>query len=75
MDPQGFPAFEAMQKWVEKGVAPDTIIFGQREPGSAKGQGKIYRTRPVCAYPKIAHYKGNGDPNDAGSFACVAPPK
>jgi feruloyl esterase len=29
-------------------------------------------TRPLCAYPNVAQYKGSGDPNDAANFACVA---
>jgi hypothetical protein len=27
-------------------------------------------TRPLCAYPQVAKYKGTGDTNDAGSFGC-----
>jgi feruloyl esterase len=75
MSPQDFDAFGAIQKWVEKGIAPDTITFAQREGGGARDQGKVYRTRPVCAYPKVAKYKGSGDPNDAASFICAAPGK
>jgi feruloyl esterase len=68
-----FKALEAMQEWVEKGKAPEQIIYSHRE-GGGRG-GKVYRTRPVCAYPKVAKYKGTGDINDAGSFTCVAPAK
>jgi feruloyl esterase len=32
--------------------------------------GKVDRTRPLCPYPKMAHYKGTGDPNDAANFVC-----
>jgi feruloyl esterase len=59
----------ALDRWVEKGVAPDHLI----------GTGKVATdpakvlTRPLCAYPKIARYKGNGDINDARSFSCLAP--
>jgi hypothetical protein len=24
----------------------------------------------LCAYPKYAHYKGQGDPEDARNFEC-----
>ena len=37
------------------------------------GGGEVYRTRPVCAYPKQARYKGTGDINDAANFECVDP--
>ncbi len=33
--------------------------------------GEVYRTRPVCAYPKHAKYEGTGDINDAANFECV----
>jgi feruloyl esterase len=29
-------------------------------------------TRPLCAYPQAAKYKGSGDTNDAASFVCDA---
>jgi Tannase and feruloyl esterase len=28
------------------------------------------RTRPLCAYPKVATYKGSGSIEDAASFDC-----
>ncbi len=37
--------------------------------------GKVYRTRPVWAYPKAAQYTGSGDINDAADFSCTAPGK
>jgi feruloyl esterase len=62
-----FDSFTAIQNWVEKGQAPDTITFAQRDKGA------IYRTRPACAYPKVPKYKGSGDINKAESFDCVNP--
>jgi len=35
--------------------------------------GKAVRTRPLCAYPEVARYKGSGSIDDAASFACVKP--
>ena len=35
--------------------------------------GKVTTTRPLCAYPQAARYKGKGDPNDAASFECAVP--
>ena len=29
------------------------------------------KTRPVCAYPRIAMYSGHGDPNSPGTWACT----
>jgi len=57
-----FDMLSAVSNWVEKGVAPESVIAtGQAFPG---------RSRPLCADPKHAQYKGQGDPNDAGNFKC-----
>jgi pimeloyl-ACP methyl ester carboxylesterase len=58
-----FDMLAAVVDWTEKGVAPDSVIAtGKDFPG---------RSRPLCAYPKHAQYKGRGDPQDAANFACV----
>jgi feruloyl esterase len=28
------------------------------------------RTRPLCAYPKVARYKGSGNVEQASNFTC-----
>lgn len=57
-----FDALGAVMKWVEKGEAPDLIVAtGNHFPGVS---------RPLCAYPKHAQYKGSGDPKDARNFVC-----
>ena len=59
-----FDSIGALEKWVEKGVAPDTMLgVGQ--------QGTL--TRPMCPYPQYAEYKGTGDLKDASNWACKAP--
>jgi len=72
-NPQGFKVFEALQEWVEEGKAPERIIYEHTKGGGMMGGGTAYRTRPVCAYPRQARYKGSGDPNDAANFSCVDP--
>jgi pimeloyl-ACP methyl ester carboxylesterase len=54
---------QAMVDWVEKGQAPERI--------EAKGS-QVFpgRTRPLCAYPNVATYKGNGSIEDAANFSC-----
>jgi hypothetical protein len=32
-------------------------------------------TRPLCAFPKVAQYKGSGDGNDEANFVCAEPRK
>lgn len=57
-----FDLLGAMVDWVEKGTAPQSVIAtGKSFPG---------RSRPLCAYPKHAQYKGQGDTQDANSFEC-----
>jgi feruloyl esterase len=57
-----FDLLGAMVNWVEKGTAPTSVIAtGKAFPG---------RRRPLCPYPKHAHYKGQGDTEDATSFEC-----
>jgi feruloyl esterase len=62
-----FDAFGALVNWVEKGMAPDQIVA--RAGAATPWPG---RTRPLCAYPKIARYKGKGSLEDASSFECAA---
>ena len=64
---EDFDTLKAVEQWVEKGVAPEKIIYSHRD------RGKVYRTRPVCAYPNVAIYRGSGDPNDAANFSCGTP--
>jgi feruloyl esterase len=54
----------ALDRWVEQGVAPERIV------GARMTDGKVTRTRPLCAYPKRAVYNGSGSTDDASSFTC-----
>ena len=37
---------------------------------SHSAAGKTDRTRPRCAYPKVAKYTGSGSIDDAANFVC-----
>lgn len=58
----------ALERWVEDGVAPKQIT-AVKYVNDQPAQG-VMRTRPLCAYPKVAVYKGSGSTNDAANFAC-----
>jgi len=58
-----FDSIGTLEKWVEKGVAPDTIL----------GTGAQGMTRPLCPYPQFADYKGSGDLKDGRNWSCKAP--
>lgn len=60
-----FDALTALEKWVEQGHAPQSIV--------AKGTAFPGRTRPLCPYPQYAAYNGSGDPQDAENFNCKSP--
>ncbi len=64
--------FDSLESWVEKGSPEEDVFATKYEPG-ANGAMKAAFTRPLCAYPKVAHYKGSGDTSDAVNFTCVAP--
>ncbi len=63
--------YQALEQWVEKGLAPDKIIAKKFVSEADHTQG-VKMTRPLCPYPQSAKYKGTGDTNDAANFACVA---
>jgi hypothetical protein len=63
--PSVFDMFGALVQWVENDQVPDRIIASQIVGGT------VVRTRPLCAYPFVAHYNGRGDPNLAKSFKCA----
>lgn len=56
--------FSPLVDWVEKGIAPNVLA------GSRVVQGATVMTRPHCAYPEVAKYKGTGDNTKAENFTC-----
>jgi Tannase and feruloyl esterase len=62
-----FDAVTALVDWVEKGKAPEAIraarVVNKQE----------VRSRPLCAYPQVARYVGQGSTDQAASFRCVTP--
>jgi Tannase and feruloyl esterase len=60
-----FDAQAAVENWVERGVAPDRIEARHRE------RGTVMRSRPLCPYPQVASYRGNGSEDSASSFLCA----
>ncbi len=71
--PSGFEALTALDEWVTTGKAPSKIV------ASHSTAGKVDRTRPLCAWPETAHWKGSGSTDEAENFVCAAgtpaPPK
>jgi len=58
----------ALERWVERGVAPTQIIASHFVGGNPSSG--VHFQRPLCPFPQSAHYDGSGDPSDARSFFC-----
>lgn len=54
--------FRALENWVATGTPPDQLT------ASVGGV-----TRLLCAYPKVAQYKGHGSTGDPADYSCVSP--
>jgi feruloyl esterase len=67
--PDTFDYISALEQWVEKGVAPEVM-----ESTHYDLNGNPDRTRPLCAYPKVARYNGTGSIDDAANFSCANAP-
>jgi feruloyl esterase len=63
--PGPFDPVAPLVDWVEKGMAPSELVVRK-----AATPTQPARSRPVCAYPAKAAYKGSGSTDDAANFAC-----
>jgi feruloyl esterase len=59
-----FDILSVLERWVESGSAPDSV------EASRVVDGRVDRTRPLCAYPAVARYVGSGSIDEASSFSC-----
>lgn len=64
--PQPTGQLDALKDWVEHHKDPDTLLAQKKD-----SSGNVTMSRPLCAYPEMATYRGHGhDPNKASSFTC-----
>jgi feruloyl esterase len=66
--PSKFDMVSALEQWVEHGTAPDQVLALHVTTG-----GAVDRTRPLCAYPMQARWRGTGSTDDAQNFVCARP--
>jgi Tannase and feruloyl esterase len=67
--PGDLSQIDEITRWVETRATPFRIVvtkFQNDDP-----QKSAVMTRPICAYPGVAHYDGHGDPARAKSFGCL----
>mgnify|MGYP003576175435 CR=1 FL=1 len=65
--PDQYDAVTAIIDWVEKGAAPDSLVAKKIV------NGQVTRSRPLCPYPQVARYRGQGSTDDAANFECKMP--
>ena len=66
--PSSIDTLAAIDQWASTGVAPDRLIATR--PAGAKQSAM---SRPLCPFPQLAAYMGEGPVDQAESFVCKAP--
>jgi feruloyl esterase len=62
--PDTWDKVAVLDRWRESGVAPSQVT------ASHVTDGTVDRTRPLCAHPQQAIYKGSGSTDEAANFTC-----
>ena len=57
----------ALERWRESGIAPDRL------DAARVTNNRVDMTRPLCPYPQVARYSGQGSIDEAQNFSCVQP--
>ena len=65
VDDAAHDVVRALDRWVTQGIPPEAMIAFK-----VATDGAVTQTRPLCAWPKAAVYKGSGSTDDAASFTC-----
>ncbi len=71
--PSDFDLIDQIDRWVQSGTPPERIIASEYDPPAVLGPApgaKLVRTRPLCVWPKVAHYIGSGSTDNATNFRC-----
>jgi hypothetical protein len=71
--PSAIDTLAAIDAWATSGSAPNQLIAARTPGGPGPQQPPM--TRPLCPYPAVARYKGEGPVDKAESFACAGPKK
>jgi feruloyl esterase len=67
--PEDSDIVSALDAWVTKGKAPERIVATKFYVNDNFFSG-VAMSRPLCVYPKQAHYKGSGKTSDPDNFVC-----
>lgn len=67
-----FDPLGALVDWVEQGLRP-ARLEARAVPGGPLDADRRGFSRPLCAWPQVARWRGEGDARSAASFTCAAP--
>jgi hypothetical protein len=67
-----------IDEWATTGAAPNRILAVRPTsaggaPGAPPAPPREPMSRPLCPWPMIAKYDGEGDTNAAENFVCALP--
>jgi feruloyl esterase len=65
--PDQHDSVTALIDWVETGKAPELLT------AKKVVNGETTRSRPLCPYPQVARYTGQGSSDEAANFVCRVP--
>lgn len=68
--PSRIDALSAVRAWVEQGSAPESLIA--TGPAVSGRTAASQLARPVCRYPNVARWTGEGQGDRPSQFVCVA---
>lgn len=75
--PSDLALLDALDAWVEGGAAPDSVLATKHANDYAPlldlPTGKPVRVRPVCAWPQVARWTGDGSADEPDNFVCLEP--
>jgi len=65
----------AVDQWRQTDAAPESIPAAKYADSPAAAlagapPGEPLSTRPLCAYPRVAHWTGNGSSDKAENYLC-----
>jgi carboxylesterase type B len=73
--PNDFDLMPKLEAWVERGEPPKEIIASKYAIEYARilgiPPGEPLRTRPLCPYPQVAKWNGEGSTDEAENFSCA----
>jgi len=72
--PNNFDAVAAVDQWRQKNEPPESLAAAKYADSAAASSGAALGeplvTRPLCAYPKVAHWTGKGSSDKAENYLC-----